>query len=173
MHRITPAESAKQSVRYSTTGQDAHLVRRRAMSDIQKPEYYVNPDQIATIPLAILRTFEQTASENHWRALDEERARGKLIRRWPPFVFADGETYGAAFQRMFGPMTSFRNRGEVARRFSILTVLGAWRVTRSIYCFDAELSRALAETDPASEIPAETLVRLLDQTHAVWSRLPL
>jgi len=130
--------------------------------------YYVTAEEIAAIPLAVLRKYEEDAKENPWRALDEERAQDIHIRNWPPYVFADTRTFiGAAMRAHYQPLDA---QEEVFRRSQTLIVLGPWRITRGVYCFDEALSSALAETDPADQIPIDVLLRLPEWAVCIFGK---
>ena len=119
-------------------------------------DYYVTAEEIAAIPLTALRYCEQGAVENPWRVLDECRNHRLAIKRWPAYAFADVATYIETGIIAYGTT----NLGSIILKVQALSVLGPWRITRGVYCFDAELSRSLADTDPAEEIPIDILLRL-------------
>jgi len=126
--------------------------------------YYVTPEEIASIPLKILHDFEKICPSSPWRALDEEREYAQKLRSWPSYAFADQETYQLAVAAVHGIAADdempIPHMLLFQRLASDLEVLGPWRITRGIYCFDSELSNAIADTDPAGVIPVEILQRL-------------
>jgi hypothetical protein len=127
---------------------------------MQPPEnhddYYVTAEEIAAIPLATLHSCEQGAVKNPWRVLDECRNKALQIRTWPSYAFADVATFVETGIIAYGTTTL----SSIILKVQTLSVIGPWRVTRGVYCFDAELSLALANTDPADEIPVDVLLRL-------------
>ena len=127
-------------------------------NDVETKDYYVTPEQIATIPLSILREFETEAVESPWRVLDEERAKALKTRKWSPIFFADFKTYSETIKRSFID-NAFDPQLTVTKMVDI-AVLGPWRITRGLYVFDEALSTALADTNPAEEIPVDVLLRL-------------
>ena len=120
--------------------------------------YQVTADEIATIPMEMLRLFEADANTNPWRTLDETREAATKIRTWPDYLFADAYTIFDASAKAIS--VRHPNHQQQYLKGVTLSVFGPWRITRGVYCFDSELSNALSDTDAAAEVPVEILYRL-------------
>lgn len=92
-----------------------------------------------------------------WRHADELRQhQGREVPRWPWWCYLP---LHGAYAIVSGGGES-RVPIERSHHIGIVAALAAWRMTQSVYRYDATLARALDDTTMPSDLPTDVLYRL-------------
>jgi hypothetical protein len=108
-------------------------------------------------PLGHLRDWKARYPEA-WDQLSKFRSeRGKGLMKWPDWCYVPVAGAFAAVSAVYGKNAITPN---VAPDIAVISALGAWRMTRGIYRFDATVLDGLWDTPMDGDIPIEVLYRL-------------